>query len=77
VKLRHAIRRSGIGQVIMATYAPALMAYPGARLLRLSQDGLSGIKVAETEHFRTMREFWADPTAFTKQALADVDDEAM
>jgi predicted ATPase len=77
VKLLHTIKRSGIGQVIMATHAPVLMAYPGARLLRLSKDGLSGIDVEETEHFRMMREFWADPAGFMKQVLADVDDEAM
>jgi len=76
VKLLHTIKRSGIGQVIMATHAPMLMAYPGARLLRLTRDGLSEIDVEETEHFRMMREFWADPAAFMKQALSDVDDLA-
>ena len=58
----------------MATHSPLLMAYPEARLLRLSKEGLSEICVEETEHFRMMREFWADPEGFMQQALADVDE---
>jgi predicted ATPase len=76
LKLLHTIKRSGIGQVIMATHSPMLMAYPEARLLRLSREGLSEISVEETEHFRMMREFWADPRAFMKEALSNLDDEA-
>jgi predicted ATPase len=71
----HAIKRARLGQVIIATHAPLLMAYPEARLLRLSKDGLSEICVEETEHFRLMREFWADPDGFVKEALADADRE--
>ncbi len=74
LKLLHAIRRARLGQVIMATHSPLLMAYPEARLLRLGRDGLSEICVEETEHFRMMREFWADPESFMQQALADADD---
>ncbi len=71
LKLLHAIKRERLGQVIMATHAPLLMAYPEARLLRLTREGLSEICVEETEHFRMMREFWADPEGFMQQALAD------
>jgi predicted ATPase len=57
LKLLHAIRRARLGQVIMATHSPLLMAYPEARLFRLGRDGLSEICVEETEHFRMMRKF--------------------
>jgi predicted ATPase len=77
LKLLHRIKRSGIGQVIMATHSPMLMAYPEARLLRLSKEGLSEISVEETEHFAMMRAFWADPGAFMKEALQDVGNEAI
>jgi predicted ATPase len=74
LKLLHAIKRARLGQVIIATHAPMLMAYPEARLLRMGKDGLSEICVEETEHFRMMREFWADPESFMQHALADVDE---
>jgi predicted ATPase len=71
VKLLHAIKRARLGQVIIATHSPMLMAYPNAQLLHLSHRGLSPIQVEETEHFRMMREFWANPDAFMKEALAE------
>src|SRR5262249_6625280 len=37
LKLLRRMDRSSICQVIMATHSPMLMAYPGARLLRLSK----------------------------------------
>ena len=63
--------RSGICQVIMATHAPLLMAYPGARLLRLSKYGLEPVKVEDTDHYRLMREFWADPATFIDTMLEE------
>jgi predicted ATPase len=50
-----------------------LMAYPHAQLLHLSRTGLSPIRLEETEHFRMMREFWANPDAFMKEALAEAE----
>src|SRR6202007_3322126 len=40
LKILNRINRSGVGQVIMATHAPILMACPGAALLRLDKYGL-------------------------------------
>ena len=60
---------SGIIQVIMATHAPMLMAYPDARLLRLTKGGLDPISVEETDHFRLMREFWSGPKEFVEGML--------
>src|SRR3954453_17025704 len=59
LKLLRRMDRSGICQVIMETHSPMLMAYPGARLLRLSKYGLEPVKVEDTDHYRLMREFWA------------------
>jgi predicted ATPase len=69
-----AIKRARLGQVIIATHAPMLMVIL-RRPLRLSKDGLHEICVKETEHVHLMREFWADPDGFVKEALADVDRE--
>ncbi len=71
LKLLHRMDRSGICQVIMATHSPMLMAYPGARLLRLSKYGLEEVTVEDTDHYRLMREFWADPTAFIATMLEE------
>ena len=71
LKLLRRMDRSGICQVIMATHSPMLMAYPGARLLRLSKYGLEPVKVEDTDHYRLMREFWADPATFIDTMLEE------
>jgi len=57
--------------VIMATHSPMLMAFPGARLLRLSKYGLEPVTVEDTDHYRLMREFWSDPKAFIEMMLEE------
>ena len=63
--------RSQISQVIMATHSPLLMAYPGARLMQLSKDGLASVRVQDTEHYRAMRDFWRDPDGYVNEVLRD------
>ena len=55
----------------MATHAPMLMASPGARLLRLSKYGLETVAVEETDHYRLMREFCADPATFIETMMEE------
>jgi predicted ATPase len=71
LKLLRRMDRSGICQVIMATHAPMLMAYPNARLLRLSKYGLETVAVEDTDHYKVMREFCVDPASFMEAAIAD------
>jgi predicted ATPase len=71
LKLLRRMDRSGICQVIMATHSPMLMAYPGARLLRLSKYGLEPVTVEDTDHYRLLREFWADPKVFIETMLEE------
>jgi len=71
MKLLRAMERSGICQVILATHAPLLMAYPGARLLQLTRGGLEPVQVEDTAHFKTMREFCAAPREFVKDVLEE------
>ncbi len=71
VKLLRRMDESGICQVIMATHAPILMAYPNARLLRLTKYGLESVTLEATEHFRLMRDFCADPASFLETMLAE------
>jgi predicted ATPase len=45
-----------ICQIVMATHSPMLMAYPNARLLRLTKHGLEPASVEQTDHYKVMRE---------------------
>jgi predicted ATPase len=69
LKLLRMMERSGISQVIMATHAPILMAYPGATLLRLTKYGLEPMTLRDTDHYRLMREFCQDPKTFIETMM--------
>jgi predicted ATPase len=71
LKLLRMMERSGISQVIMATHAPILMAYPGATLLRLTKYGLEPVSLRETDHYRLMREFCLDPKTFIETMMEE------
>ncbi|TFV70423.1 ATP-binding protein [Bradyrhizobium frederickii] len=71
LKLLHRMDSSRNCQVIMATHAPMLMAYPNARLLRLTKYGLEPVTVEETDHYRVMREFCNDPRGFVEAVLGE------
>jgi predicted ATPase len=71
LKLLRRMDESGICQVIMATHAPILMAYPNARLLRLTKYGLEPVTLEQTEHFRLIREFCADPASFVETMMTE------
>ena len=71
LKLMRRMENSRHCQIIMATHSPVLMAYPDARLLRLSKYGLEPVSVEETDHFNVMREFYDDPAGFVEGAIAE------
>jgi predicted ATPase len=48
-----------------------LMAYPNATLLRLTKHGLVPTTLEQTAHYKSMREFCADPKGFVEAALAE------
>ncbi len=71
LKLLQMMDRSGRCQVIMATHAPLLMAYPNATLLRLSKYGLEPVTVEQTDHYKSLREFFDDPKGFVEAAIGE------
>ena len=75
LRLLRRMERSAHCQVIMATHAPLLMAYPGAALLLLSKSGLEPATVEQTEHFKLTRDFCADPASFVDAALGEAHEE--
>ncbi len=71
LKLLRRMDRTGHCQVIMATHSPMLMALPGAQLLRLTKYGFDPIRVEDTDHFKILREFSADPHCFIETMIED------
>jgi predicted ATPase len=71
LKLMRRMEVSGNCQVIMATHSPMLMAYPGARLLRMTKYGLEPVTVKETDHYKIIREFCDDPAGFVEAAIEE------
>ena len=69
LKLMRRMEASTICQVVMATHSPMLMAYPNARLLRLSKHSLDPVTVEQTDHYRVMREFCNDPVGFVEAVI--------
>ena len=55
----------------MATHSPMLMAYPNARLLRLTKYGLEPTTVEQTDHYKSLREFFEDPRGFVQAAIGE------
>ena len=71
LKLMRRMENSGHCQIIMATHSPMLMAYPNARLLRLSKYGLDPVTVNDTDHYKVMREFCEDPKGFVEAVVEE------
>ena len=69
LKLLRRMEQAQNSQVIIATHAPLLMAYPGARLLGFTPDGLAPTTLEATDHYRLMREFCANPAAFVETMI--------
>jgi predicted ATPase len=57
-------------QAIIATHAPILMAYPGARILEFRRGRIRDVAFEETEHFQVMRSFFSDPRGYLEGIIA-------
>jgi predicted ATPase len=71
LRLLHRMERSGICQVVMATHSPILMAYPEAKLLRMLKYSIEPTTVEQTDHYRLLQEFCADPATFIEESLKE------
>lgn len=58
-------------QFIIATHSPILMAFPGAQILQLSQDGIAPVRYQETEHYQITKRFLDNPNRMLKYLLAE------
>lgn len=48
-------------QLIISTHSPILMAYPGAEILQLGEDGIRPVSYKDTEHYQVTKRFLEDP----------------
>jgi predicted ATPase len=53
-------------QFIIATHSPILMAYPGAQVIELTEDGIKTVPYRETEHYTLTKEFLNNPERMLK-----------
>ncbi|RXZ01359.1 AAA family ATPase [Fictibacillus sp. S7] len=48
-------------QFIIATHSPIIMAYPSAKIVELTGDGIQEVNLEETQHYQVMKQFFDDP----------------
>ncbi len=66
----HQLVASG-SQFVIATHSPILMAYPEAKIMSLSEEGLEPIEYEDTEHYTVTKMFMDQPRRFVQRLLAD------
>ncbi|MCM3761421.1 AAA family ATPase [Alkalihalobacillus oceani] len=47
-------------QFIISTHSPILMAYPGAKIIQLTEEGMEEISLEQTQHYSIMKQFFED-----------------
>ena len=57
-------------QFLIATHSPILMAYPNAVIYECGAHGIGKVQYEDTEHYRVMHDFIANPQRMLKVLLA-------
>lgn len=60
-------------QLIVATHSPILMAFPGAQLYELGENGIRTVAYQETEHYCLTKNFLENPERMLHYLLQDED----
>ena len=58
-------------QFIISTHSPILMAYRGAEILELSEEGVRSVSYKETEHYQTTLRFLQNPEKMLGYLMGD------
>ena len=58
-------------QFIIATHSPVLLAYPGAKIYQLSQDGIEQVAYEEIEHVKLTKDFLNNPERYLDKLFSD------
>lgn len=62
-------------QFVISTHSPILLAYPGAVIYHLSEEGVHRVRYEDTEHYAVTRAFLQDPAARLATLFAHADSE--
>lgn len=58
-------------QFIIATHSPILLAYPGALIYQISDDGIDQIEYRDTEHYQITKAFLVNPERMLRELFQD------
>ncbi len=47
-------------QFIISTHSPLIMAHPNAKIMKLTESGMTEVKLEDTDHYSIMRQFFED-----------------
>ncbi|SCA55966.1 conserved hypothetical protein [Candidatus Terasakiella magnetica] len=61
--------KSGNCQLVIATHSPILLAYPNARIIEFTPDGLRDVEYEETEHYKFTKTFLNNPQRYLKELM--------
>ena len=56
-------------QFVIATHSPILMAFPGAQLYQLGEEGIAPVAYRQTEHYQLTRRFLENPERILRYLL--------
>jgi len=61
------MEREDKSQIIIASHSPILLAYPGADIFLLDENGIEQINYTDTEHYRITKSFLDNPQHYFDQ----------
>ena len=56
-------------QLIISTHSPMLLAYPGAEIYQIREDGIAAVPYTQTDHYRTTVRFLQNPESAIEDIL--------
>jgi predicted ATPase len=76
LKLMHELAEKKACQFLIATHSPILLAYPGATIYALMDEGLTQVGYKETEHYALTRDFLLSPERYLARLFVGEDASA-
>ncbi|MEM9547361.1 MAG: AAA family ATPase [Bacteroidota bacterium] len=62
----HQHLEQNMSQFIIATHSPMIMAYPGAQIFQITEEGMVDTPLEDTEHFYITKSFLNSPEAYLR-----------
>ena len=56
-------------QFIIATHSPMLLAFPGAEVYQIREEGIDSVRFQDTDHYRTTARFLQNPESAVEEIL--------